>query len=100
MATRKSSRPAPGHPSGNAENILSSGVLLHDCIQSRGLAHKMNPYCAESFSTTIEVENLCSRCTHSQMNNAPTDSDGNRLGTIVGSQLFHNVLDVDLDRLF
>jgi hypothetical protein len=30
MVTRNSSRPAPGHPSGNAENILSSGGLLHD----------------------------------------------------------------------
>src|SRR5579864_2159248 len=98
MATRNSSRPAPGHPSGNAENILSSGGLLHNCVQSRSLAHKMNPYCSESFRTTFEV-GLDGRGFGLELNNSPAHSDGDRLRAITGAELFHDVFDMHLHSL-
>src|SRR5262249_5922679 len=59
----------------------------------RGRSPAVHPKVSGFWATTMVVGGL-------ELNNAPADADRHRLGAVAGSQLFHDVLDVDFHGSF
>ena len=101
IAALSSRRPTPGHPPGKVENNRCSSTLLviqwccfeHITHQSNDCSGKANPQGSAFFNTTFVVS-------VSQLDDSAPDGYRYRLRAIVGTELVHDVLDVNLDGFF
>jgi len=100
-AARSSSRPTPGQRAGKVEKsrcrcapspeevVCSHGTSRELVANHQRLAHPPNPIVVLRYPTR-----------GSQLDDAPPNRDGDRLGTVARAELVHDVLHVHLDRLF
>src|SRR5712671_946231 len=104
---RRSSRPRPGQPSGNAENSRCNPLLL--AARSRPSSEAQNEHsrrnrdanpCNMEYRVTTIVVEEAAALLFLQLDDAAAHRDRDGLGAIAGIEFFHDVFDVDLDRLF
>ena len=100
-ATRRRKSPIPGLPPGKVENSLCSGDL--GCTQNKKTHYgaikataplQRNPH-LRNFSLPLLGYSLVTKL---EVDDSPTQADGNCLGPVTGAQFIHDVFDMNLDR--
>ena len=95
----------PGQPPGNVEYSLCKPCLLRlgsigqPRRKTNNCHRKRNPK-ARNLVVTLSKYSPVQGVRFSQMDDATAHRDGHGLRSVAGPQLLHNVLDMDLDRLF